>query len=193
MKYNFLFFPSLSFLCLPLLIAFPSLLSSFTDPQTLLSSSETHRWSARAQPPQTRRHQPTFSHRPNPFRPLFFIFGISVLCFGLCLCFGFVFRVRWICVLGIGFGVWFRRLGNWIWIWWVSAFGCGCGFVLWCAVGLLVMLCWCLGGGCAAFFLFIFYILFVIGDFVWSRLRKKIRDLGFFFFFRWWWWWWLWL
>ena len=38
--------------------------------------------------------------------------------------------------------------------------------------------------------------LFVIGDFVWSRLRKKIGDLGFFFFpaVDWWWWWlWLWL
>ena len=28
-----------------------------------------------------------------------------------------------------------------------------------------------------------FFILFVIGDFIWSRLRKKIGDLGFFFFF----------
>ena len=42
-------------------------------------------------------------------------------------------------------------------------------------------------------FLVIFY-------FVWSRLRKKIGDLGFFFFFLpvvdcwwWWWWWWLWV
>ena len=38
----------------------------------------------------------------------------------------------------------------------------------------------------------------VIVDLVWSRLRKKIGDLGFFFFFLavdcwWWWWWWLWL
>ena len=60
--------------------------------------------------------------------------------------------------------------------------GLFCG-VLWVcfvvAVGLLVMLCWCLGGGCAAFFI----ILFVIGDFVWSGLRKKIGDLVFFFFF----------
>ena len=38
-------------------------------------------------------------------------------------------------------------------------------------VGLLVMLYWCLGGGCAAFL------------FIWSRLRKKIGDLGLFFFF----------
>ena len=42
-----------------------------------------------------------------------------------------------------------------------------------------------------------FFILFVIGDFVWFGLRKKIRDLVFFFFFPtvdwWWWWWWLWL
>ena len=41
------------------------------------------------------------------------------------------------------------------------------------------------------------FILFVIDDFVWSRLRKNIGDLGFFFFFPtvdWWWcWWWLWL
>ena len=35
---------------------------------------------------------------------------------------------------------------------WVQFVICGCGFVLWCAVGLLVMLCWCLGGGCAAIF-----------------------------------------
>ena len=36
--------------------------------------------------------------------------------------------------------------------------------------------------------------LFVIGDFVWFGLRKKIGDLGFFFFFAVnWWWWWLWL
>ena len=35
----------------------------------------------------------------------------------------------------------------------------------------------------------------VIVDFVWSGLRKKIGDLGFFFFFPavdWWWWWWWW-
>ena len=49
-----------------------------------------------------------------------------------------------------------------------------------------------------------FYILFVISDFVWSRLRKKIGDLVFYFYFyfflfllwtsgRWWWWWWWWL
>ena len=43
------------------------------------------------------------------------------------------------------------------------------------------MLCWCLGGGRAAFFFF--FILFVIGDFVWSGLRKNIGDLGWFFFF----------
>ena len=29
----------------------------------------------------------------------------------------------------------------------------------------------------------LFFILFVIDDFVWSWLRKKIGDLGFFFFF----------
>ena len=29
---------------------------------------------------------------------------------------------------------------------------------------------------------FYLFILFVIGDFVWSGLRKKIGDLGFFFF-----------
>ena len=40
------------------------------------------------------------------------------------------------------------------------AVGLFCG-VLWVcfvvAVGLLVMLCWCLGGGCAAFFIFLFF------------------------------------
>ena len=58
-----------------------------------------------------------------------------------------------------------------------------CGFV---GAAMLVP-----SGGCVAFF-----FLFVIGDFVWSGLRKKIEDLGWFFFFfprRWWWWWWWWL
>ena len=33
-----------------------------------------------------------------------------------------------------------------------------------------------------------------IGDFVWSRLRKKIEDLVFFFLaVDWWWWWWWWM
>ena len=116
MKYNFLFcvhisfFIFYSFLHYPfsvsLLTAFPSLLSSSTDPQTLLSSSETHRRFARAQPPQTRRRRPTFGHRPNPFRPLFSIFDVSVLCFKLCLCFGFVFwavLMFRVCVSGMGF------------------------------------------------------------------------------------------
>ena len=91
--FYFLFFPSLSYLRLSLLITSPSLLSPSTDPQTLLSSLETHRRSAWAQPPQTRRYRPTFGHRPNPFWPLFSIFGVLVLCFGLCLCFRFVFRI----------------------------------------------------------------------------------------------------
>ena len=88
----FLFFPSLSFLRLSLFSASPSLLSSSTDPQTLPSSSETHRRFAWVQSPQSRRRRPTFGHRPDPFQPLFSIFGVSVLCFRLCLCFGFVFR-----------------------------------------------------------------------------------------------------
>ena len=45
-----------------------------------------------------------------------------------------------------------------------------CGFV---GAAMLVP-----SGGCVAFF-----CLFVIGDFVWSGLRKKIEDLGWFFFF----------
>ena len=58
-------------------------------------------------------HQPTLSHRPDPFRPLFSIFGILALCFGLflcfglCLCFSFVFqamRMFRVCVSGMGFG-----------------------------------------------------------------------------------------
>ena len=97
-----------------------------------------------------------------------------------------------------GFDVWvarfgfdgFRRLGCWIsrvtvemvvvvgrigvgpicdlWLWVCFVVCCGCFVVV---VGLLVMLYWCLGGGCAAFL------------FIWSRLRKKIGDLGLFFFF----------
>ena len=58
-------------------------------------------------------HQPTLSHRPDPFRPLFSIFGILALCFGLflcfglCLCFSFVFQAMLmfrVCVSGMGFG-----------------------------------------------------------------------------------------
>ena len=59
-----------------------------------------HCRSAQAQPPQ------------NPFQPLFSIFvylaRVSALCFGLYLCFGFVFRavlgLCWVVVLGMGFG-----------------------------------------------------------------------------------------
>ena len=29
-----------------------------------------------------------------------------------------------VCVgIGVEIGVWFRHLGSWIWVWWVSAFG----------------------------------------------------------------------
>ena len=75
----------------------------FLPPQTLLSSSQTHHQSTRAQLPQTHRRRPTLGCRPDPFRPLFSIFGISALCFELCLCFGFVLRVvlvLWLCVSG---------------------------------------------------------------------------------------------
>ena len=54
--------------------------------------------------------------------------------------------------------------------------GLFCG-VLWIcfvvAMGLLVMLCWCLGGGCATFFFF-FCLVWV---------EEKIGDLGFFLFY----------
>ena len=57
--------------------------------------------------------------------------------------------------------------------------GLFCG-VLWVcfmvAVGLLVVLCWW-------WLCRIFFILFVISDFVWSGLRKKIGDLVFFIYF----------
>ena len=79
---------------------------------------------------------------------------------------------------------------------WVQFVICGCGFVLWCAMGLFCGGCGFVGDAvlvpwwwlCSIFFL-------VIGDFVWSRLRKKIGNLGCFFFFfllwtgGWWWWW----
>ena len=103
MKNSFLFYVHTSFsnfysflhspFLISVLTASPSLLSSSTDPHTLLSFSKTHRRSARAQPPLTCRRRPTFDCRPDPFRPLFSIFGVSVLCFELCLYFSFVFRV----------------------------------------------------------------------------------------------------
>ena len=95
--------------------------------------------------------------------------------FRACLCFGFVFQ-EWVSVCG--FNVWvsgfgfggFRCLavGFSVWLWlilwlWVC-FEVHCGFV---GAAVLVP-----GGGRAAFFLF-FLILFVIGDFVWS---KKILE-----------------
>ena len=101
----------------------------FLPPQTLLSSSETHRQSTRAQPPQTHHHWPTFSRRPDPFRPLFSIFGVSgcacvlALCFRLCLCFGFVFRA----VIFLLFFFFFTGFDGhsgvvvvqwFLWVWW---------------------------------------------------------------------------
>ena len=161
----FLFFPSLSFLHLSLFSASPSLLSSSTDPQTLPSSSKTHRRSAWVQLPQSRRRRPTFGHRPDPFQPLFSIFGVSVLCFRLCLCFGFVFRLcvsgcayvsAYVsaCVSDLCFG-----LGGFVFQAWVSV----CGFDVWvtrfgfggfrCLVGVdfvvvglfcgVLWVCWC--------------------------------------------------
>ena len=103
---------SFSFLCVSLLIASPSLLYSSTDPQTLLSSSQTI----------TDLHEPS-RHRPIAADPhsatnlthfglssLFSAFWLCVsgcacvlaLCFGLCLCFGFVFFG-----LGLCFELWF--------------------------------------------------------------------------------------
>ena len=120
--FYFLFFPSLSFLRLSLFSASPSLLSSSTYPQTLPSSSETHRRSAWVQPPQTRRRRPTFDHYLTHFG-LYSLFStfrfcvsscacVSALCFGLAcvsnLCFGlhgfvfgagFLFRA-WVSVCG---------------------------------------------------------------------------------------------
>ena len=85
------------------------------------------------------------------FRHFDFVFQ-AVLVFRLCVSSLLVFRIcvlSWVFVSGMGFGVWFRHLGSWIWVWWVSAFGCGwfcgCGFVLWwlwvwwCCVGALVV------------------------------------------------------
>ena len=62
---------------------------------------------------------------------------------------------------------------------------CGCGFVLWCVVGLFCGDCGFVGDAVLVVVVphFFFIILFVIGDFVWSGLRKKIGDLVFFFFF----------
>ena len=95
--------------------------------------------------------------------------------------------------IGVEIGVWFQRLGSWIWVWWISAFGlldfrghggdgggggsfcwwwvvsawvrfviCGCGFVLWCVVGLfcgavLVMVVLCF----MVLWVFIFIFIFI--------------------------------
>ena len=107
----------------------------FLPPQTLLSSSETHRQSTRAQPPQIHHHWPTFSRRPDPFRPLFSIFGVSscacvlALCFRLCLCFGFVFRAGFLfrAVIFLLFFFFFTSFDGhggvvvvqwFLWVWW---------------------------------------------------------------------------
>ena len=65
---------------------------------------------------------------------------------------------------------------------WVRFVICGCGFV---GDAVLVVVV-------SRFLSFFFFL--VISDFVWSRLRKKIGDLGWWFFFfffpavDWWWW-----
>ena len=99
----------------------------------------------------------------------------------------------------MGFGIWVAGFqgSRWRWWWWwvISAWVrfviCGCGLVLWCAMGLFC-------GGCAAF-LFIYFVCDWWFCLVW--VEEKDWRFGFFFFFfpllwtggRWWWWWWLWL
>ena len=59
-----------------------------------------------------------------------------------------------------------------------SGSGCGRWWLVAVVVGFVfavVFLWWVSNGGC--------WLEFVIGDFVWSRLRKKIKDLGRWFFF----------
>ena len=88
---------------------------------------------------------------------------VSDLCFGLG---GFVFQA-WVSVCG--FDVWVTRFG-------FGGFRClvgvdfvvvglFCGVLCVCfvvAVGMLVMLCWCLGGGRAALLLLLFLFLFCL-------------------------------
>ena len=86
-----------------------------------------------------------------------------------------------VCIgIGVEIGVWFRRLGSWIWGWWVLAFGLldfrghggdgggGGSFCWWwvvlawvrfviCGSDLVVLRWWfvlwcCVGGGCAMFY-----------------------------------------
>ena len=49
------------------------------------------------------------------FQRFSFVFQ-AVFVFRLCVSGFLVFQVGWICVSGTGFGVWFWRLGNWIWV-----------------------------------------------------------------------------
>ena len=164
---------SFSFLCVSLLIASPSLLYSSTDPQTLLSSSQTI----------TDLHEPS-RHRPIAADPhsatnlthfglssLFSAFWLCVsgcacvlaLCFGLCLCFGFVFFR-----LGLCFELWF-----FCFLFFSSS------LVLMCTAGL----CLCFSVDFSAFFFLFFFTGFdrhcgvvVVQWFLWV-----------------WWWLWLWL
>ena len=108
---------------------------------------QTHLRSVRAQPPQTRRRRPTLDCRPDPSRPLFSISGVSacvsVLCFGLCLCFSFVFQavlMFWVCVSVMGFGlaVLIFLLSFFVllhWFWW-SRWGYGYAVIF---MGLMVV------------------------------------------------------
>ena len=165
--YYYSFLLSFSFLHVSPLTTSPSLLSSSTNPQTLLSSSETHRWSAQAQPPQTRRHWPTFGCRLTHFglSSLFLAFRfyvsscacvsgcacISAFVFRACLCFKFVFWAGflyqawvsifvfgWVCVSGCDFSAFFFFLLHWFW--WAQR-GCGCA-VIFMGLMVIVVVCW---------------------------------------------------
>ena len=149
MKYNFLFCVHTSFFIFYSFLQYPFSVSLSSVPLHLFFLPH-HRPFFLPQRPIADLHESS-RHRPVAVDPrsttdlthfglysLFSAFRFCVsgcacvsaaLCFGFvyraCLCFGFVFRAGWICVSGMGFGVWFLCLGNWIWVWWVSAFGCG--------------------------------------------------------------------
>ena len=150
MKYNFLFCVHTSFFIFCSFLHYPFSISLSSLPLHLFFlPPQTHKPFFLPQRPIADLHEPS-RHKPVAVDPrsatdltyfgLYSLFSafrfcvsgcacVSALCFGFvyraCLCFGFVFRAGWICVSGMGFGVWFLRLGNWIWVWWVSAFGCG--------------------------------------------------------------------
>ena len=140
MKYNFLFCVHTSCFIFYYFLHSPFSVSLFSLPFHLFFlPPQTHRPFFLPQRPILDLHEPN-RHGSVAIDPrsatdlthfgLFSLFSAFRFCVSGCacvsaLCFELACVSSWVFVSGMGFGVWFQHLGSWIWVWWVSAFGCG--------------------------------------------------------------------